>query len=127
MNNFHQLFLLKKRIDRKLSPGQENDGGGKKRDGENEDQDLPGYPHYSPNEDIYRQEEELIDVDPEDPSRKKESEHVRNDLDVPGSELDDDLEEIGNEDEENNYWSIGGDEHDNLEENRDEDQEGLNA
>ena len=27
------------------------------------------------------------------------------DLDVPGSELDDDQEVIGNEDEENNYYS----------------------
>jgi hypothetical protein len=125
MNNFHQLFLLKKRIDRKSAPGHENDGGGKKR--ENDDEELPGYPHYSPNEDIYRQEEELKDLDPEDPSKKKQSGHVRNDLDVPGSELDDDLEDIGSEDEENNYWSIGGDDHENLEENRDEDQEGLNA
>jgi|SRR5687767_1239741 len=38
------------------------------------------------------------------------------DLDIPGSELDDDLEEIGNEDEENNYYSIGGDNHHDLEE-----------
>ena len=38
-------------------------------------------------------------------------------LDVPGSELDDADESIGNEDEENNYYSIGGDEHDDLDEN----------
>ena len=31
------------------------------------------------------------------------------DLDIPGSELDDDMEKIGSEDEENNYYSIGGD------------------
>ena len=31
------------------------------------------------------------------------------DLDVPGSEDDDELEEIGEEDEENNSYSIGGD------------------
>lgn len=37
------------------------------------------------------------------------------DLDVPGSELDDDNEKIGNEDEENNLYSLGGDEHDNDE------------
>jgi hypothetical protein len=31
------------------------------------------------------------------------------DLDVPGSEMDDDLERIGSEDEENNPYSLGGD------------------
>jgi len=40
------------------------------------------------------------------------------DLDVPGSELDDDTEELGEEDEENNYYSLGGDNHENLEEDR---------
>ncbi len=33
-------------------------------------------------------------------------------LDVPGSELDDDMEDIGEEDEENNYYSLGGDKDD---------------
>lgn len=33
------------------------------------------------------------------------------DLDVPGSELDDEQERIGSEDEENNYYSLGGDRH----------------
>jgi hypothetical protein len=28
-------------------------------------------------------------------------------LDIPGAELDDDMEETGNEDEENNYYSLG--------------------
>jgi hypothetical protein len=38
------------------------------------------------------------------------------DLDIPGSELDDANEAIGSEDEENNSYSIGGDAHeDNLE------------
>jgi hypothetical protein len=39
------------------------------------------------------------------------------DLDVPGSELDDESENIGSEDEENNYYSLGGDDKENLEEN----------
>ena len=39
------------------------------------------------------------------------------DLDIPGSELDDDQELIGSEDEENNHYSIGGDNHNDLEEN----------
>jgi hypothetical protein len=38
------------------------------------------------------------------------------DLDVPGSELDDQQEAVGSEDEENNYYSIGGDDHTDLEE-----------
>lgn len=40
------------------------------------------------------------------------------DLDIPGSELDDKAEETGAEDEENNSYSIGGDNHDDLEEPR---------
>jgi hypothetical protein len=31
------------------------------------------------------------------------------DLDIPGAELDDKSEDIGSEDEENNHYSIGGD------------------
>ncbi len=38
------------------------------------------------------------------------------DMDVPGSESDDGNENIGEEDEENNYYSLGGDRHENLEE-----------
>lgn len=41
------------------------------------------------------------------------------DLDVPGSELDDEMEDIGAEDEENNPYSIGGDRHEDLDENED--------
>ncbi|MBA2249296.1 MAG: hypothetical protein H0W12_03795 [Chitinophagaceae bacterium] len=40
------------------------------------------------------------------------------DLDVPGAEEDDADEEIGEEDEENNYYSLGGDAHENLEEDQ---------
>ena len=38
-------------------------------------------------------------------------------LDVPGAELDDANELIGEEDEENNYYSLGGDDHSDLDEN----------
>jgi hypothetical protein len=41
-------------------------------------------------------------------------------LDVPGSELDDDSEAIGEEDEENNYYSLGRDDHNDLDEDKDE-------
>lgn len=40
------------------------------------------------------------------------------DLDVPGSEADDAQEAIGSEDEENNLWSLGGDRHEDLEEDK---------
>ena len=39
-------------------------------------------------------------------------------LDVPGAELDDANEVLGEEDEENNYYSIGGDNHENLDEDK---------
>jgi hypothetical protein len=40
------------------------------------------------------------------------------DLDIPGSELDDASESVGSEDEENNAYSLGGDNHEDLEEDR---------
>lgn len=42
------------------------------------------------------------------------------DLDVPGSEDDDRDEALGEEDEENNYYSLGGDNHEAQEENKGE-------
>jgi hypothetical protein len=41
-----------------------------------------------------------------------------NDLDVPGVEDDDQQESVGSEDEENNSYSIGGDDHNDLEEDK---------
>lgn len=91
---------------------------------------FPDYPVYPPDEDIYSQYNEEEEVNPEYPSQFKESNVKRgklnekyfdedmsgSDLDVPGSELDDELENIGSEDEENNYYSLGGDNHDDLDE-----------
>jgi hypothetical protein len=95
---------------------------------------LPGYPSYPADEDIYNNFKEETDVNPEDITKKKidneteasesakkrghNTEKTGGDLDVPGSELDDTLEDIGNEDEENNYYSIGGDAHLDLDENQ---------
>lgn len=100
------------------------------------DEDLPGYPHYPKDDDVYSRLKEEQDVDPEDPTQFKDSELdplldadeeielndeiMGSDLDIPGAELDDDNEEIGNEDEENNYYSIGGDKHNDLEEDQGE-------
>jgi hypothetical protein len=102
----------------------------------NKDNGLPGYPAYPESEDIYNIYLEESDINPEDINQKKEySERIKVrkkevmefgdefpdlDLDVPGSELDDDMENIGSEDEENNYYSLGGDDHIDLEESREE-------
>lgn len=85
---------------------------------------------YPIGEDIYNQLKEEQDIDPEDISAIKEANEndgmaneknfnddvSGNDLDIPGSELDDKQENIGSEDEENNHYSIGGDNHNDLEE-----------
>ncbi len=42
------------------------------------------------------------------------------DLDIPGAQADDKAEDIGEEDEENNYYSLGGDLHEAQEENKGE-------
>lgn len=88
---------------------------------------------YPPSEDIYSQFKKEAEIDPEDISKNKVPVEINNitelnqknfdedvsgaDLDVPGAELDDEKENSGNEDEENNHYSIGGDNHNNLEEN----------
>jgi hypothetical protein len=96
---------------------------------ENEQLEFPGYPLYPPEDDIYYRDEKIGDIDPEDPSIKKRRNEVPEtmnekdfkddmsggDLDIPGSELDDQQEDIGSEDEENNYYSLGGDNHEDLE------------
>jgi hypothetical protein len=93
---------------------------------------LPGYPIYPDQEDIYKRDKEERDLDPEDVSRKKtpneedrednekdfEDDLSGGDLDVPGSELDDEQEQVGKEDEENEYFSLGGDDHENLDEDK---------
>lgn len=94
---------------------------------------LMGYPLYPVNEDMYNKGEKEESIDPDYISNSKEpnengigtnnQENYKDDvsgsnLDVPGSELDNKQEEIGSEDEENNYYSLGIDNHNDLEENR---------
>lgn len=80
----------------------------KKTKDEEEEKDLPGDPSYPEQDDIYAhgKKEQL----------KKENPLGPEGLDVPGAELDDADEAIGEEDEENNYYSLGGDDHNDLEE-----------
>jgi len=93
--------------------------------------EFPGYPSYPPSEDMYNQGKKEPDLNPEDLSKRKApneitgtknekdfaSDRSGDDLDVPGSELDNQQESVGSEDEENNYYSLGGDAHNDLEEN----------
>jgi hypothetical protein len=92
------------------------------KESNNEENNLPGYPVYPESEDIYNNFLEEKDINPEDILKTKDlnDEYMDNDLDIPGSELDDAMENIGSEDEENNYYSLGGDDHDNLDENQGE-------
>ena len=102
----------------------------------------PGYPNYSPKNDIYKKGTKDDDIEVEELSKtkiplkkekkKKIEENISligdsamsvpgiasDDLDIPGSELDDNDEIVGAEDEENNYYSTGGDKHEDLEENK---------
>lgn len=77
---------------------------------EPQEEQFPGYPSSPPGEDIYQREPHVPLQLPEETDGM--------DLDVPGAELDDSNEEIGEEDEENNYYSLGGDNHNDLEEDR---------
>jgi len=103
--------MTKKKDDK--APGNGASGGGRKASG--------GYPPYPAEEDIYSQGEELPGdgsdnagaADEEHPPRPDAPNEVDDldsrmgdDLDVPGSELDDPEESIGEEDEENNYYSL---------------------
>jgi hypothetical protein len=96
-------------------------------EGNKDKTELAGYPEYPPNEDIYDKSKKEESIDPEDINKSKEliekrktrqknekdfeEDKLGSDLDVPGLELDDEQEETGNKDEENNYYSIGGDDH----------------
>jgi|ERR1051326_2997701 hypothetical protein len=86
---------------------------------------LPGYPPYPQKDDIYNRDKKADEIDPDDNSKMDnevvtgelnekdfEDDMSGKDLDIPGAELDDDMEDIGEEDEENNYYSLGGDNHD---------------
>jgi len=86
---------------------------------------LEAYPSYPAADDIYNKAKKESDINPENITKKKtpneppdsmnekgfEDDMSGSDLDVPGSELDDEQENIGSEDEENNYYSLGGDNH----------------
>lgn len=86
--------------------------------------DELAYPLYKPDDDIYVHGIEVSTVDPDDITLPKlpnpdtlEYPLYGSDLDIPIADVDDAEEAIGNEDEENNYYSLGGDDKSSLDEN----------
>ena len=76
--------------------------------------------NYNSSEDIYNQDDKLsLDIDGNIENPNVETDDMEMNLDVPGSELDNSEEKIGSEDEENNYWSLGGENHEDLEQSED--------
>lgn len=106
----------------------------KNKQADTTNKNLEGYPYYPANEDIYSKYTEETEINPENiivkktPNDTSEGMNEKSflqdvsgsDLDIPGSELDDAQENIGSEDEENNYYSLGGDDQNKLEENQGE-------
>jgi hypothetical protein len=98
----------------------------KKKKRDKEQSGIPiiyGDPIYDADEDIYAKGKKLALRDEGDESDDVKDHEINpgGDLDVPGTEEDDADEKVGSEDEENNYYSIGGDNHDKLKEgNEDE-------
>jgi hypothetical protein len=96
------------------------------------DINILGYPTYPEQEDIYKKYKEEKDIKPENTKEFKDpidmsgtnneksfkDDYSGSDLDIPGSELDDAREKMGNEDEENNFYSLGGDDHSDLDESQ---------
>ena len=89
---------------------------------------LQEFPLYPVQEDMYSHSQKDDNIDLDSISCKEDlltnkliaADAVSNSLDIPGAELDDAQENIGSEDEENNYYSLGGDEHNNLDEDNGE-------
>ncbi len=95
-----------------------------------EDEDASAYPLYPAADDIYNRSKnkgelshdsntkiaEKIDLPDDWHDHEFETDAAQSKLDVPGSDLDDKDEKIGEEDEENNYYSLGGDDHNDLDE-----------
>ncbi|MFY0253047.1 hypothetical protein ACDQ55_03745 [Chitinophaga sp. 30R24] len=108
---------------------------------------FPGYPEYPAGEDIMnkRNRDKEVDINMDEvtgsfrhnselPANEKKrldkedteqeetwrEDKVGDDLDIPGAELDDSDEAIGKEDEENNIYSLGGDRHEDLEDDNGE-------
>ncbi|SIS63323.1 hypothetical protein SAMN05421786_101639 [Chryseobacterium ureilyticum] len=76
---------------------------------------------YDSNEDIFKREKHISLDGDGNPIFDEDIDEDKLDkgLDIPGADEDDDMEEIGEEDEENNYWSLSDNADDHEEENDD--------
>jgi hypothetical protein len=91
-----------------------------------------GYPAYPSDEDIYEKCRKEKNINPDDPSTTMKTVEILksgknnekdfnddlsgSDLDIPGSDLEDESEIVRDEDEENSHYSLGGDNHSDLDE-----------
>ncbi|MHB9055807.1 MAG: hypothetical protein ACYC2P_06590 [Paludibacteraceae bacterium] len=73
---------------------------------------------YPSDEDIFKKESHLL-LNEDGEMYKEVEDDMDMDIDVPGSGQDNEMEEIGSEDEENNYWSLGSEDNENLEQSED--------
>ncbi|MBL7840175.1 MAG: hypothetical protein JNJ75_08560 [Cyclobacteriaceae bacterium] len=120
-------------LDDEVLTGQSIDMNLAKNESETTDKEMPEGPEDDLKPEKKSQydvtDEDLEALGPEDLSmdmgddeqlkhRNRPVDFTGKDLDIPGSELDDENEEIGSEDEENNSYSIGGNNHEDLEEPR---------
>ena len=135
--NFQSCIILKQTLGNTLAPSKNYQIMRKRysntRNESNKvDINILGYPTYPEQEDIYNKYKEEKDIKPENTSEFKDpndmsgtnneksfkDDYSGSDLDIPGSELDDVREKMGNEDEENNFYSLGGDDHSDLDESQ---------
>jgi hypothetical protein len=79
-----------------------------------EEQELLERTEYSMSgeEDLSWENSKLDNTDTDGEQLNEKAEFTGRDLDVPGAEADDDIEDIGEEDEENNSYSLGQDRND---------------
>lgn len=90
--------------------------------------DWEGDPTYARKDDIF-ENERIVPLDPDNIGTDENGDleldeeadlNLDEGLDVPGADLDDADEFVGEEDEENNYYSLGGEDNENLEASEDD-------
>ena len=87
----------------------------KKTNSSTGDEEFP-LPVYKEEDDIYNREKEVPfgSEDQEVGLSRMSDRNPGDDLDIPGTELDDANENIGEEDEENNYYSLNDEKEDDI-------------
>ena len=76
--------------------------------------------NYDESQDIFEQQKPIpLDQNGEPITEDLEEENMEMNLDVPGSELDNNMENVGSEDEENNYYSLADQDDDHEEQDND--------